>query len=88
MGCCSSKLNFYSGEIFALLNKCDENSECIGLAQLIKVGEKKVWIFKDQENKAKFKTLLSQCTVTRTTDAQRGKSLHCTAENSIPIPNF
>ena len=55
MGCCSSKLNFYSGEIFALLNKCDENSECIGLAQLIKVGKKKVWIFRDQENKAKFK---------------------------------
>ena len=25
---------------------------------------------------------------TRTTDAQRGNSLHCTAENSIPIPNF
>ena len=25
---------------------------------------------------------------TRTTEAQRGKSLHCTAKNSIPIPNF
>ena len=24
----------------------------------------------------------------RTTDIQRGNSLHCTAENSIPIPNF
>ena len=24
----------------------------------------------------------------RTTDAQRENSLHCTAENSIPIPNF
>ena len=24
----------------------------------------------------------------RTTDAQRGNSLHYTAENSIPIPNF
>jgi hypothetical protein len=24
----------------------------------------------------------------RTTDAQRGNSLHCKAENSIPIPNF
>ena len=24
----------------------------------------------------------------RTTDTQRGNSLHCTAENSIPIPNF
>ena len=24
----------------------------------------------------------------RTTDAQRGNSLHCMAENSIPIPNF
>ena len=24
----------------------------------------------------------------RTTDAQRGNSLHCTAGNSIPIPNF
>ena len=24
----------------------------------------------------------------RTTDAQRANSLHCTAENSIPIPNF
>ena len=29
-----------------------------------------------------------QCPKTRTTDAQRGNSLHCTAENSIPIPNF
>ena len=25
---------------------------------------------------------------TRTTDAQRGNSLHCTAENSLPLPNF
>ena len=25
---------------------------------------------------------------TRTTDARRGNILHCTAENSIPIPNF
>ena len=24
----------------------------------------------------------------RTTDAQRGNSLHCTAKTSIPIPNF
>ena len=24
----------------------------------------------------------------RTTDAQRGNSLHCTAENSLPLPNF
>ena len=24
----------------------------------------------------------------RTTDAQRGSSLHCMAENSTPIPNF
>ena len=24
----------------------------------------------------------------RTTDAQRGKSLHCTAENSLSLPNF
>ena len=24
----------------------------------------------------------------RTTDAQRGNSLHCMAENSIPIPSF
>ena len=23
----------------------------------------------------------------RTTDTQRGNSLHCTAENSLPIPN-
>ena len=23
-----------------------------------------------------------------TTDAQRGKSLNCTAENSLPLPNF
>ena len=23
----------------------------------------------------------------RTTDAQRGNSLHCTAENSLPLPN-
>ena len=26
--------------------------------------------------------------VPRTTDAQRGNSLHCTAENSLPLPNF
>ena len=26
--------------------------------------------------------------LSRTTDAQRGNSLHCKAENSIPIPNF
>ena len=26
--------------------------------------------------------------ITRTTDAQRGNSLHCTAENSLPLPNF
>ena len=40
---------------------------------------------------------LYQCNVTgvcqvsykpRTTDTQRGKSLHCTAENSLPLPNF
>jgi hypothetical protein len=24
----------------------------------------------------------------RTTDAQREKSLHCTAENSLPLPDF
>ena len=24
----------------------------------------------------------------RTTDTQRGNSLHCTAENSLPLPNF
>ena len=24
----------------------------------------------------------------RTTDAQRGNGLHCTAENSLPLPNF
>ena len=28
------------------------------------------------------------CPCTRTTDTQSGNSLHCTAENSIPIPNF
>ena len=32
--------------------------------------------------------LKSKCSDTPTTDAQRGNSLHCTAENSIPIPNF
>ena len=26
--------------------------------------------------------------LSRTTDTQRGDSLHCTAENSIPIPSF
>ena len=26
--------------------------------------------------------------LTRTRDAQRGNSLHCTAENSLPLPNF
>ena len=57
MGCCSSKLNFYSGEIFALLNKCDENSECIGLAQLIKVGEKKFGFSKTKKTRPNSKHL-------------------------------
>ena len=26
--------------------------------------------------------------VPRTTDAQRGNNLYCTAENSLPLPNF
>ena len=26
--------------------------------------------------------------LSRTTDAQRGNSLYCTAENSLPLPNF
>ena len=26
--------------------------------------------------------------IPRTTDAQRGNSLHCTAKNSLPLPNF
>ena len=30
----------------------------------------------------------AQSLSSRTTDTQRGNSLHCTAENSIPIPNF
>ena len=30
----------------------------------------------------------TECIFPRTTDTQRGNSLHCTAENSIPIPNF
>ena len=30
----------------------------------------------------------SKSSKTRTTDAQRAHSLHCTAENSIPIPKF
>ena len=65
MGCCSSKLNFYSGEIFALLNKCDENSECIGLAQLIKVGEKKFGFSKTKKTRPNSKHL-NQCTVITT----------------------
>ena len=32
--------------------------------------------------------LFQVCIRTRTTDAQRRNSLHCTAENLIPIPNF
>ena len=28
------------------------------------------------------------CVQARTTDAQRGNSLHCTAENSLPLSNF
>ena len=28
------------------------------------------------------------CAGARTTDAQRGNGLHCTAENSLPLPNF
>ena len=33
-------------------------------------------------------TYVNQLSGARTTDAQTGDSLHCTAENSIPIPNF
>jgi hypothetical protein len=42
----------------------------------------------------RFCDLLKSCLcklrsfLARTTDAQRGNFLHCTAENSIPIPNF
>ena len=32
--------------------------------------------------------LLEACFDSRTTDAQKGNSLHCTAENSLPLPNF
>ena len=31
---------------------------------------------------------ISPWSIPRTTDAQRGNSLHCTAENSLPLPNF
>ena len=31
---------------------------------------------------------IKQCPLSRTTDAQRGNSPYCTAENSIPIPNL
>ena len=32
--------------------------------------------------------LMIACFQARTTDAQRGNILHCTAENSLPLPNF
>ena len=36
-----------------------------------------------------FKTIIEfEYLIQRTTDAQRGSSLHCTVEYSIPIPNF
>ena len=35
-----------------------------------------------------LKMKFSEPQSSRTTDTQRGNSLHCTAENSIPIPNF
>jgi hypothetical protein len=73
MGCCSSKLNFYSGEIFALLNKCDENSECIGLAQLIKVEEKKFGFSKTKKTRPNSKHL-SQCTVITTNMQSKNKT--------------
>jgi len=31
---------------------------------------------------------LGELDESRTTDTQRGNSLHCTAENSLPLPNF
>ena len=31
---------------------------------------------------------MSLYSLPRTTDAQRGNSLHCTAKNSLPLPNF
>ena len=52
----------------------------------------------NQAKTSKFHTKLHFCNCTwagylecfhpRTTDAQRGNSLHCTAENSLPLPNF
>ena len=35
-----------------------------------------------------FNSLWKTLSQSRTTDAQRGNSLHCTAENSLPLPNF
>ena len=43
-------------------------------------------IFDSQKFLRKFFTV--EWMYTRTTDAQRRNSLHCMAENSIPIPNF
>ena len=43
-------------------------------------------LLKESDNMEK--PALKQTSNSRTTDAQRGNSLHCTAENSIPIPNF
>ena len=47
--------------------------------------ESRVLYYKGQ-NFRQFKPKLWN--ITWTTDAQRGNSLHCMAENSIPIPNF
>ena len=40
------------------------------------------------QNTDVIRTLKIRWYITRTTDAQRGNSLHCTAENSIPITNI
>ena len=47
------------------------------------LGKSLVHSFGNQNEKEIF---IWECP--RTTDAQRGNSLHCTAENSLPLPNF
>ena len=43
---------------------------------------------KSAENEFTFENFSEQSAKPWTMDAQRGNSLHCTAENSLPLPNF
>ena len=75
-----SQLQFYFSS--TLLRVCKFSQNCV-----------KEWMCKERLNlKSTHDLTFLKCVTeknrSRTTDAQRGNSLHCTAENSLPLPNF